>query len=226
MHLLIDLILVVLVLLTALISAKQGFVKIAVEVAGFVVAVLIALSISQPLADFTYQKTIEPAILNSVTDIAQDSTATSVNEIWDNLPKFIQNNADKMGVSKESLQTTISHNTQDTLKTTITNISQNVLKPAISGILETVFSVILIIVLLFLVRILAKLINKVFSFSVVGKLNRVLGGTIGIVKGMIIAFLVCEIIVLIISLTDNGIWIFNNENIQKTFIFKFLINLF
>ena len=68
-------------------------------------------------------------------------------------------------------------------------------------------------------------LNKMFSFSVIGKLNHFLGGIIGIAKGGIFAILICEILLLVISFT-GGVWIFNNQNIEKTIVFQFLTNVF
>ena len=67
---------------------------------------------------------------------------------------------------------------------------------------------------------------KFFDFSVLGKINGILGGILGTVKGVIIACIFCTVIALIVSFTENGFWIFNNENIDKTIIFKLLANIF
>ena len=74
-------------------------------------------------------------------------------------------------------------------------------------------------------KILARILNKAFSFSLAGKLNTALGGVCGFAKGVIFALLLCVIIYAVISFTQNGIWIFTIENIDKTFIFKYLISL-
>lgn len=226
MSIIIDLIIVAIILVTALISAKQGFVRAVVEVAGFVAAVLVAFSVSAPLADITYEKVIEPPILSSVSENAAQSTAQTADSVWESLPSFITDNSEKLGITKEHIEKIVVESTLSSTDTALNEISQKAVKPVATGILETLYAVILIVVLLFVVKILAKLLNKAFSFSVVGKLNRTLGGLLGVVKGLAIALIVCEIVVLIISFTHNGIWIFNNENIDKTYIFKFLTNVF
>ncbi len=226
MNFVIDLILIGIIIIMALISAKQGFVKAVIEVVGFVAAVMVAFTLSQPLANVTYDKVIEPPIINSVSQSATDSTKQTVDSIWESLPSFITQNSAQIGISKESLEESVLGASSGNLQTAIGDISQDVIKPVATGILETLYTVILIIVLLFIVKILAKLINKVFSFSLVGKLNRTLGGVLGVVKGLVIALIFCEAVLLIISFTDNGIWIFNNENIGKTILFKFLTNVF
>jgi hypothetical protein len=63
-----------------------------------------------------------------------------------------------------------------------------------------------------------------FKLPVIGKVNTVLGGVIGLGKGVVIAFAVCMLISLLVTLTGKGIWIFTKENIDKTYIFSLLSN--
>ncbi len=225
MSIVIDLIVVAIILLTVLISAKRGFVRVAVEVAGFVAAVILAFSFSAPLADFTYEKAIEPPIINSISENTTESASQTADAIWESLPSFITGNTERLGITKDYIEKEVVSGTKSHMEEALKDLSQKAIKPVATSILETLYAVILIIVLLFIVKILAKLLNKVFSFSTVGKLNSSLGGVVGAVQGIAIALIVCEIISLVISFA-GGIWIFNNENIDKTFIFKFLTNVF
>lgn len=226
MVILIDLIIVGIILLITLISAKQGFVRTIVGAVGFIAAVVIAFTLSEPLANATYDRFIEPPIVNSVGDTATGSVNENVDKLWDSIPSFITDNSAEFGFTKESIKDSLSGGTQESVKDAVAEVSQKAVKPVFCEILGTVYAVILVILLMIIVRLLARLLNKLFSFSIVGRLNTALGGVIGFVKGLVIALILCEIIVLIISFTDNGIWIFNNENIDKTYIFKFLTNVF
>jgi uncharacterized membrane protein required for colicin V production len=221
----IDLIIVLIIVLSVVISAKHGFVRVVIEVAGFVAAAILALTVSGPLADFTYEKAIEPPIVNSISESVSDAGSASVNEIWDSMPNFVTKNAEKYGISKQSVEETVLNNNKGDTEKVLTDLSQNAIKPVVVGILEVLYSVILIVVLVFVVKILAKLINKAFSFSIIGKLNKTLGGVLGFVKGLIYSLLFCEIVVLIMSFTANGILIFTGANIAKTYLFNFLTNL-
>ncbi len=225
MSIIIDLILVAIILVVVLISAKQGFVRTVVGAVGFVAAVVIAFTFSKPLAEVTYDKFIEPPIVNSISETASGTVTDTVDGVWSNLPSLITDNSESFGFSKDSIKGSLSESTSDNIKETISNVSQTAIKPIFTNLCSTVYAVILIIVLLIIVRLLAKLLNKAFSFSVVGKLNITLGGVLGLAKGLVIALIVCEVIVLVISFTKNGIWIFNNENISNTYLFKFLTNI-
>lgn len=225
MNIVLDLIVIAIIVVFAIISAKRGFVRVAVEVVGFVAAVMISLSLSATLADFTYNKAIEPSIISSVGEVAENTTVDTAENAWESLPDFIKNNAERFGINKEDITQNISSNLGQNTTEIVTDISQNTIKPVAVSVLRTLYEVILMLVLLVIVKFLAKFINKLFSFSLVGKLNKILGGTLGLVKGLIIAWIFCTAVVLIISFTHNGIWIFNSENIEKTYIFKILANL-
>ena len=65
-----------------------------------------------------------------------------------------------------------------------------------------------------------------FSFSLVGTANRVLGGIVGIPKGIIMAMVFCLVISLIVSFTTNGFLIFTDEAMEKSWFFSHLsVNL-
>ncbi len=225
MSIIIDLIVVVIIAIMALISAKRGFVRVAIETLGFIAAIIVGLTLSTTLADVTYNKLIEPAIVSSVGSVAENATGDSADEVWDSMPDFIKNNADKVGINKDSIKQELTDNIGDSANEMIISISQNTIKPMAVSILKALYSVILILVLLVVVKFLARIVNKMFNVSILGKINNILGGSLGIIKGLIIAWIFCTALSLVISFTTNGIWIFNDSNIEKTYIFKFLTDV-
>ena len=225
MSIILDLIVIAIIILMVLISAKRGFVRVAVEAVGFVAAIILSLSLSTTLADVTYQKAIEPAILSSVENATAETTSSAADDAWNSLPELITKNADKFGISKDSITNDITEDIGNSATEIVTSISQNTIKPMAVGILKTLYSVILMLVLMIAVKFLARVINKLFSFSLVGKVNKALGGTFGAIKGIIIAWVFCAVVSLLVSLTKNGIWIFNAENIENTIIFKLLTDV-
>ena len=225
MSIVLDLIVISIIILMILISAKRGFVRVAVEVAGFVAAIMLSFTLSATFADFTYQKVIEPAIVSSVENITVETTDSAAENTWNALPDFIKNNAGKLGINKDDITQDITENIGQSANDIVSSISENTIKPIAVSILKTLYSVILMLILMVIVKFLAKAINKLFSFSVIGKVNKILGGTLGAIKGIIFAWLFCAIIYLIISCTKNGIWIFNYDNIENTYLFKLLVNV-
>lgn len=229
MSIILDLIVLAIIVITVLISAKRGFVRTLIELLGFIAAVFISFTISTPLANSTYDKIIEPSIISTVTSAADtaadNSAAAAVDSFWNEMPGWIKGGIEKAGISKESLDGSITANIGNGVQSAVESASQNVIKPAVTGSLALIYQVISLIVLMALVKPLAKLINKLFSFSVIGTANRVLGGVVGVPKGMIYAVAFCLLITLAVSFTQNGFLIFTGEAMEKSLFFSFVNSL-
>ena len=226
MHIVIDLIVVAIFAIMILISAKRGFVRVVVETVGFLAVLVVVAMTVNPLADVTYQKVIEPPIINSTSEVVFNSSSDAVETVWESLPSFVTENAHEFGITKEKIKEVVVSEGKADAKETLQNISTKLIKPAVITVLEIFYAVILILVLSCIVKILAGIINKVFSFKKIGKLNSTLGGVLGVVKGFVIALIFCNIVELAIKFIPNGIWIFNSQNIAKTYLFNLLTNVF
>ena len=221
MGILLDLIIVAILLISVIISAKRGFVKVLVETVGFVAAVVLAFAVSTPLAELTFNKVIEPpliaAAVESGTESSEKISGNVINAIPDFFPKKIENYAEKMTEY-------VAANIEKGAETAVKTASQTVLKPTITRILSLLYSIILIVVLSIAVKFIAKFLNKIFSFSIIGKANKLLGGAAGLVKGILICVLFSAVVSLIVSLSGGGFLIFTKENIDSSHLFSLFVN--
>lgn len=224
MSIFIDLILVAVIALCVYMSSRQGFVKVFVEVAGFVLAIIVTFTISTPLAELTYDKIIAPPIVKAVGDALEDTSGNINESVIDALPEFVKDNAEKLGISLEEFNEAVAENISSGTDDAAEIATNDIVEPVISKIIALVYSIVIMIVLLIVVKILARVINKMFSFSIVGKLNRILGGVIGVPKGIIFAILLCLVISLVVSI-NGGFLFFTNENIENTILFNFFTEL-
>lgn len=219
MGIILDLIVIAIVALFAFLSAKRGFVRTLIEIVGFVIVVLLANAVSGPLADYTYDKTVEPTLVKSVSGVVSESTS-SISINMDSLPGIVKNTIGTDVLT--NFENSISDNLSSGAESAVASASQTIIKPVVSGILSMIYILIISIVLLFVVKILARIINKMFSFSIIGKANSILGGVLGIAKGLVIAFIFCTLVALIVSFTENGFAIFTDTAINESHIFKLL----
>jgi len=222
MSFLIDLIIVAIIALAVIISAKRGFVRTAIEVAGFVLAFLISVNLGNAISNFTYDKVIEPAIVSAVSEKTAESASSAIDSMWDAIPDILTKNGEAFGISKETLSDKL-ENTKDNTETIATDISQTAIKPIATTFLSSLFSLVLFVVLLVVVGILAKAINKLFSFSVIGKLNATLGGILGIPKGLVLGYVFCILLTVLFFFAPDGIWVFTRENADKSYLYSLLM---
>ena len=225
MSFILDGIIILIILLFVFLSAKKGFVRTLIEVIGFVAALVVAFAFSSPIANTIYDKMIQPSVVKTVENVANDgvSNATSaVDAVWGKMPAFITESS-FFGFSKESVTATVQSEAASDISQLAQSISDSFVEPAVTKLLSVLISVILVLVLLFVVKILAKYVNKLFTFSIVGDINKTLGGLLGLVKGAAVAVIFCLVISLILSFTKNGFLIFTYDAINSSYIFKFLM---
>lgn len=224
MSYILDAIILLIILITVFMSAKKGFVRTLIEVVGFIAAIFIAFTFSSPIANVVYDKMIEPTVERTVAGVATDaadSTTAAVNAVWQKMPSFVTE-SNFLGLSKETVSQQVENETSNGSVALADSISNSFAKPVITKLLSVLFSVILVVVLIFVVKFLAKYVNKIFSFSLIGTINKTLGGILGLVKGTAVAVVFCMIVTLIISFTKNGFLIFTYDAINSSYLFKFL----
>lgn len=221
MGIILDLIIVAIIAVTAIISAKQGFVKTVIEVVGFVLAIYLSFTLSTPVANFVYDKAVEPTVMTAIEQGIEDTTADATKSVYEKLPKFIKNNLEIFGVSDEELTGHVNSSIGGGAASVAQTVSEKVVEPIVVSVVKTLISVLIFVVLLFVVRILAKMLNKLFSFSLVGTLNRVLGGVLGAVKGVIFAAVFCAAVIFVGALAGGKIL----EAVDGSYICGFLNTL-
>ena len=224
MSIVIDLILLAVIAFSVIVSMKRGFVRTAIELAGFVLAIVIAFTFSGPLADTTYDSAIRPGVetaieegITSAVGNINDINESNVDKVWDALPGFLKTNSENFGLSRETLEGDLIALDATGIEETAAGIADSVARPVISTLLKTIFAVLMFLIISLVTKFLAVPINKLFSFSIIGKINSLLGGVLGAVKGAIGV----AIISLIVSLTESGFLFFTPENLQATWIYSF-----
>lgn len=220
LSLVLDVIIIGIILLCIFLSARHGFVRTVIEVAGFIAAFVIAFTISSPLANVTYDNIIEPSIVSTVEKASDNSGNEIATRLWDSFPDFVKRHSADFGLSEERFNEKVNSSVSGSINQSALKVSENVTKPLITKLLGALYSTVIVIVLIIVSKFLAKALNKLFSFSLVGTLNKMLGGVIGAVKGVGVAIIFCMVISALILITKNGFWIFTPDNIDGSYLFK------
>lgn len=220
-----DIVLVGVFVFSVIASAKRGFVRSFVETAGFVVALLLALSFSKPVAGMIYDRTVAPAVVSAVDNAVINTTQDTVDSVWSALPTLITDHADKFGLSRQSLTAHIDGTSGQTAAELAQSASQNIVRPIVVQLLGMLISVVLFAVLFFVVKILSRALNKIFSFSVIGDLNKTLGGVLGAVRGVALMVLVAMVVRLIGGFLPGGAALFDPSLLEGSFIYKTITSI-
>ncbi len=230
MWIFLDLIVIAIVVLNIIFSAKRGFIRTAIELVGFGLSIYLAFLVGGLVANGVYDTMIEPAIVNSVVEQAGETATDNVNDIvstvFENIPKSAKLTAENLlGITEESIKESIDSATLTASGDTrqlVLKVTDTVARPIVVPLIKTLVAFIVFVILLFVVKILARIVNRAFSLPIIGGLNRTLGGVLGLAKGLIIAAVVCILLSTIVAMTTSGFLFFTVDNVAKTTLFKWL----
>lgn len=227
MSIILDAIVLIIILVVAFITMKRGFVKSIIGLVSLVLALVIVSALSKPVATFLYDSMIDKPVQNSIVkqlDENDKKNDETVDTVWNSLPKFLTNTAENSGITTDSIGKIIK---KDANNSEIAyDFSQNVVRPTAISIITFAVNIILFIVLTILFRLLSKVICKLFKAPVLKQVNKALGLVLGVLKGIVIASLVCVAVSYIVSFSENDFVFINSEVINNTIVFSKLSTLF
>ena len=197
MGIVIDIILVLIVALSAFLGYKKGLVELGAKLFAGIIAIVITLIIYKPVGNIVIKNTsidekIENTILEKTTNVIDENSKISDN-------KYIQDASDNA----------VSQVKEEVLPEQARNIAVNVVYGATALILFIVSKIVLSIVI--------SLANAVASLPILKQFNEIGGFLYGLVRGTIISLVLILVIGTVAKLNPNGSL---SKNVESTYLLK------
>lgn len=197
MGIVIDIILVLIVALSAFLGYKKGLVELGAKLFAGIIAIVITLIIYKPVGNIVIKNTsidekIENTILEKTTNVIDENSKISDN-------KYIQDASDNA----------VSQVKEEVLPEQARNIAVNIVYVATALILFIISKIVLSIVI--------SLANAVASLPILKQFNEVGGLLYGLVRGAIISLVLILVIGTIAKLNPNGSL---SKNVESTYLLK------
>lgn len=197
MGIVIDIILVLIVALSAFLGYKKGLVELGAKLFAGIIAIVITLIIYKPVGNIVIKNTsidekIENTILEKTTNVIDENSKISDN-------KYIQDASDNA----------VSQVKEEVIPEQARNIAVNVVFVATALILFIVSKIVLSIVI--------SLANAVASLPILKQFNEIGGLLYGLVRGAIISLVLILVIGTIAKLNPNGSL---SKNVESTYLLK------
>ena len=197
MGIVIDIILVLIVALSAFLGYKKGLVELGAKLFAGIIAIVITLIIYKPVGNIFIKNTsidekIENTILEKTTNVIDENSKISDN-------KYIQDASDNA----------VSQVKEEVLPEQARNIAVNVVYVATALILFIVSKIVLSIVI--------SLANAIASLPILKQFNEIGGFLYGLVRGAIISLVLILVIGTIAKLNPNGSL---SKNVESTYLLK------
>lgn len=237
MSYILDAVVLLIIVVSAIIGSKRGFVKTVIGMVCFLLIILLSFTLSSKSAGIIYDNFVEKKIVSSVSAKLDDagyniingavSTTTEIADIVDNAIEsssfFGMTPASQ--TSEEEIQKEISSSKAKTSEELATELSQKIVKPPVTRILETVLFLILFVGLSLLVKPVTVVVCKMFTFSVIGKINKLLGFISGAFIGIVISVAFVNIVYNYVGMSQTEILGITNDTFDKTILFGSMLNL-
>ena len=196
----IDIIIIAIIVVCVLFGYKKGLVGVAVNILGFIIALLIALILYAPISNFiinhtSIQPTLEEAIRGTVTSYVIKDNEEEKEENTDNSPKVMTDYINGF-IEKEKQH----------VEQTERQIIDNVSKTVASNLIKIAVGIIVFIVAkvgLIFVKVLAKVISKI---PIIGQFNKIGGAIYGILQSLLIVYILFAVLsVFAPTMEESGI---------------------
>ena len=175
-------------------GAYKGAVRTVLGIVALLLAGFLALQIGSYLSPILYQKYFSDSILSAVqANLANEGTVAGIAQqaqaAMDSLPESVRSIAAHFGIDLQAVEAQLS-SYHDSGADIAQNIEGSVIAPLVTAVCKIVVVIVSFVLLYLLFRLLICLIDRFFSFPVLGAVNRILGGVLGAAKGVIVVILV------------------------------------
>ena len=205
MGLFLDIFLLAIIVLNIIIGYKRGLIKAIVSICAFLIAIIVSLLLYKPISNIIINNTsiddqIKELIINNNTQ-NEENKEELTNQESSAIEKYISN---KIKDTEEEAKTK-----------TIEIVAETVSIKAIQ-ILTAIIIFILVRIIIILLKIFTDAISEL---PIIKQFNQIGGITYGIIKSIIIIYLILTILFVVISINGNGII---SRTIEESYVTKYL----
>lgn len=217
MNYIIDIILVLLIALIAFISSKRGFVLTVFDLFSGIASLVIAKLAAPYAAVFVYDNFAKATVMAFLEEKYSDvgtAMTDAVSAVFGFLPEGMYAFAEKSGLLDASAVS------QDVLSkiTTVAELEANIARPVVTAVINIVCFAAIAFVSVIVLKIVGRLLSGIISrIKIIGKLNSLLGGIAGVLKGVVDVFIIA-VILCIVSFSSETIATYTADSYICSFI--------
>lgn len=221
----IDFVFAAIILICIIVAWCRGFVKTVVSFFGFIAAGVIAMLTCERVSNYLYTTFIEQRLYESIYKRVLELVPTgeiveSVQDIGTVLPQAIKVLFD---LAAAQAGERIGETLTGTAEAVSATVLDTLVAPLVLALLNMVMFFVLFGLLMVIVNVLVAVIGKIFELPVLSEINRVLGGVVGAVNGILVCMIAAALLSLYATVTaDASSWV-NSGILQSTTLASFFI---
>ncbi len=203
----IDLIVIVLIAVIAVASAKKGFLMSLFNIVAYVISGFFSKLFCNPVTDYIYTYYMQEKVLMKLNELLPSGSvdgeiSTVIDNVLQSLPVFFTGMAELFGIY--DIAGTSSVTTDAAL--TVEVIESDYLGPIVANIISVVVLVLLFMFFSMLFRFILSFINRSLTkkkHKIIRGTNMFLGAALGVIKGIIPAGILCALVNIAAPVLNN-----------------------
>lgn len=222
----VDIIIIALFVLVVALAYKKGFLSTVIDTFALAISAVVSYMFFEPVAEGAYNLFVRDLVETRFTRVLDDissslSVADKVQAMIEGLPPSAVKLAEVMGVNFNSLALSVSYGGELSDEALIDLAVDKIGHTIMINVTEVVTFIAMFIIITIALKFLAGIFKKANDIPLLGKLNAVLGGVIGIVKAVAIVFVACTAFYFIAGMSGAKPVI---EAVNNSIIYDFIID--
>ena len=202
----VDIVLLLIVAVAALISAKRGFIWSILNLGAVVVASILSKLLAAPASQLFYNQFLHGRIMTELNRILPAGSVSGqigegIESVLSELPVPVVAIAKQYGFYPDL--------SGGTKILTVEGIEQDYIVPIVTGVLAIIATVLLFVIFSAILKIAAGAINHNLSdrkkHKIIGTTNTLLGAGLGLLKGILLAGIICVVLDLVAPALNSDI---------------------
>lgn len=204
MGIILDIIILAIMAVSIFLGYKKGLVKVAVKLCAFLIAIIVTLLFYKPVSNI---------IINN----------TEFDEKIENV--IIENGTNKLEESNEEKSDDFLESMKEYVNDTVTQTKNEIVENAAKEISVRIINILVIVGIFILTRLILILLvlisDAITSLPIIKQFNKLGGVLYGIIRGLVVIYVILAIVFLIVSMTaNNNILTLVNSSIITEFMYK------
>ena len=219
-------VIIVIIALFAIIGLRRGFVREIVSLFSFVIALIVAFSLSGISSTFLYDNFVHGMVHDSISTSITKNVSNEAEAIIMEIPEEFVDAGKSIGVDIESIvRTNMGETVEETADNVANTVSRDVARPVVSSFIRVALFILIFILTKLLIDWIGRLLNIVSILPVVHGANKILGGVVGFLRGLVLAVVLCYAIILVVDVRDDGILGITKETVENSYLFNLIANI-
>ncbi len=223
MHYIIDVTLLALIIFVVYRSVSKGFIASLFDSCAVGISAVATYFLCSPVSKYVYENFVEGLMKTRLSNALENGISSNLSltdkvlKMVEALPAGAIRLAQTAGVDLKALAQGVTSSAADTNEKLINAVVDKVAVNIMMVVVEAVVAIVLFILIAIIVKAFAKTFGKKANdIPIIGGVNKALGGVFGIVKAILILFVVCTLMY-IISGSSKDENVINSVNYSKIY---------